>query len=215
MGALGFLGIRYPGEFGGSALDTLATIVLAEELGRSTFGGVAVTVLVHTDMASPHLANAGSAVQMRRWMPGIVAGTCITAIAVTEPDAGSDVAALRTVARPDGGDYVLDGTKMFITNGVHADLIFVAARTDPAVKGARGVSIFAVERGTPGLSVGRALKKQGWLSSDTAELVFDSCRIPAANRLGEENAGFYAIMRNFQNERLVLGAMAIGEAQAA
>jgi acyl-CoA dehydrogenase len=215
MGALGFLGIRYPEEFGGSALDTLATIVLAEELGRSSFGGVAVTVLVHTDMASPHLANAGSAAQMRRWMPGIVAGTCITAVAVTEPDAGSDVAAIRTNARRDGDDYVLNGTKMFITNGVHADLVFVAARTDPSVKGTRGISIFAVERGTPGFSVGRALKKHGWLSSDTAELVFADCRVPAANRLGEEHAGFYAVMRNFQNERLVLGAMAMGEAQAA
>src|SRR5947209_1843821 len=142
MGALGFLGIRYPEEFGGSALDTLATMVLAEELGRSTFGGVAVTVLVHTDMASPHLANAGSAAQMRRWMPGIVAGTCITAVAVTEPDAGSDVAAIRTNSRRDGEDYVLNGTKMFITNGVHADLVFVAARTDPSVKGTRGLSIF-------------------------------------------------------------------------
>src|SRR5438270_8040078 len=215
MGALGFLGIRYPEEFGGSGLDTLATIVLAEELGRSTFGGVAVTVLVHTDMASPHLAHAGSAAQMRRWMPGIVAGTCITAVAVTEPDAGSDVAAIRTSARRDGDEYVLNGTKMFITNGVHADLVFVAARTDPTVKGTRGLSIFAVERGTPGFSVGRALKKQGWLSSDTAELIFGDCRVPAANRLGEEHAGFYAVMRNFQNERLVLGAMAMGEAQAA
>ena len=215
MGALGFLGIRYPEEYGGSDLDTLATIVLAEELGRSTFGGFAITVLVHTDMASPHLANGGNGEQLRRWMPGIVAGTCITAVAVTEPDAGSDVAALRTTARLEGNAYVLNGTKMFITNGVHADLIFVAARVDPSVKGARGISIFAVERGTPGLSVGRALRKQGWLSSDTAELVFDACRIPAANRLGAENAGFYAIMKNFQNERLVLGAMAIGESQAA
>jgi acyl-CoA dehydrogenase len=215
MGALGFLGIRYPEEFGGSALDTLATIVLAEELGRSTFGGVAVTVLVHTDMASPHLANAGSAAQMRRWMPDIIAGRCITAVAVTEPDAGSDVASIRTVARREGDDYVLNGTKMFITNGVHGDLVFVAARTDPVVKGTRGISIFAVERGMPGFSVGRALKKQGWLSSDTAELIFADCRVPAENRLGEEHAGFYAIMRNFQNERLVLGAMAMGEAQAA
>ena len=215
MGALGFLGIRYPEEFGGSELDTLATIVLAEELGRSSFGGVAVTVLVHTDMASPHLANAGSPAQKRRWMPDIVAGRCITAVAVTEPDAGSDVAAIRTVARRDGDDYLLNGTKMFITNGVHADLIFVAARTDPSVKGTRGISIFAVERSAPGLSVGRALKKQGWRSSDTAELIFADCRVPAENRLGAEHAGFYAIMRNFQNERLVLGAMAMGEAQAA
>src|SRR5467141_357204 len=159
MGRLGYLGLRYPEEFGGAGLDARATALLAEELGRSTFGGFAITVLVHTDMASPHLANAGSAEQLRRWMPGIVAGTCVTAVAVTEPDAGSDVAAIRTAARLEGNAYVLNGTKMFITNGVHADLIFVAARTDASVKGARGISIFAVERGTPGLSVGRALKK--------------------------------------------------------
>lgn len=214
MGALGFLGIRYEEAHGGAALDTLATAILAEELGRSTFGGFAITVLVHTDMASPHLANGGTEAQRARWMPGIVAGEIITAVAVTEPDAGSDVAGLRTAARRDGDDYVLNGTKMYITNGVLADLVFVAARTDPQAKGSRGISIFAVERGTPGFSVGRALDKQGWRSSDTAELVFDECRVPAANRLGGENRGFYAIMRNFQNERIVLGAQAMGEAQA-
>ena len=214
MGTLGFLGVRYPTEFGGSAMDTLATCVLAEELGRSGFGGFAVTVLVHTDMASPHLANGGSAAQLARWLPGVIAGTTITAVAVTEPDAGSDVAGLRTTARQDGDSFVLNGSKMFITNGVHADLVFVAARTDAAAKGSRGISIFAVERGTPGFSVGRALAKQGWLSSDTAELVFQDCRVPAGNMLGEKNRGFYAIMRNFQNERIVLGAQAMGEAQA-
>ena len=215
MGSLGFLGARYAEEYGGSGLDTLATAVLAEELGRSTFGGFAITVLVHTDMASPHLDNAGTPEQKARWMPGIVAGETITAVAVSEPDAGSDVASMRTTARRDGDDYVLNGTKMYITNGVLGDLVFVAAKTDTAAKGSRGISMFAVERGTPGFSVGRALKKQGWLSSDTAELVFEDCRVPAANMLGEENRGFYAVMRNFQNERVVLGAQAMGEAQAA
>jgi acyl-CoA dehydrogenase len=105
---------------------------------------------------------------------------------------------------------VIDGAKMFITNGVHADLVFVAARTDSDAKGSRGISIFAIERGTPGFRVGRALKKQGWLASDTAELVFENCRVPASNRLGEENAGFKAIMRNFQVERIALASMAIG-----
>ena len=214
MGSLGFLGVRYPEAHGGSAMDTLATAVLAEELGRSSFGGFAITVLVHTDMASPHLANAGSAEQQARWLPGIVAGSTITAVAVTEPDAGSDVAAMRTTARYDGEHYVLNGAKLYITNGVLADLVFVAAKTDTSAKGSRGISIFAVERGTPGFSVGRALNKQGWLSSDTAELVFQDCRVAAANRIGEENRGFYAIMRNFQNERIVLGAQAMGEAQA-
>ncbi len=215
MGELGFLGVRYPEEYGGSAMDTVATAVLAEELGKSTFGGFAVTVLVHTDMASPHLVNAGSKAQLDKYLPDIIAGKKITAVAVTEPDAGSDVAGMRTTAKKDGGDYVLNGTKMFITNGVHADVFFVAAKTDTAVKGTRGISMFIVEKGTPGFTVSRALKKHGWLSSDTAELVFDNCRVPAANMLGEENKGFYAVMKNFQNERIVLGAQAMGEAQTA
>ncbi len=215
MGELGFLGVRYPEIYGGSEMDTVATAVLAEELGRSTYGGFAITVLVHTDMASPHLANAGNPAQLARYMPGIIAGEIIAAVAVTEPDAGSDVAAIRTTARRDGDEWVLNGSKTYITNGVHGDVLFVAAKTDPSAKASRGVSIFIVEAGTPGFTVGRALDKQGWRSSDTAELVFDECRIPAANLLGEENRGFYAIMRNFQNERIVLGAQAMGEAQAA
>jgi acyl-CoA dehydrogenase len=215
MGELGFLGLRYPEEYGGSGLDSVWSAVLAEELGKSTFGGFAVTVLVHTDMASPHLANFGSDAQKARWFPDLIAGRKICAVAVTEPDAGSDVAGIRTAARRDDDHFVLNGSKMFITNGVHADLYFVAAKTDPSVKGTRGISIFAIEKGTPGFTVGRALKKQGWLCSDTAELAFDDCRVPAANLLGEENRGFYSIVRNFQNERLVLGAQAIGECQAA
>jgi len=215
MGGLGFFGIRYPEAFGGSELDTLATVVLAEELGRSTFGGFAVTVLVHTDMASPHLANAGNAEQLAKYLPDIIAGNLITAVAVTEPDAGSDVAGLKTRAVRDGGDWLINGAKMFITNGVHGDLYFVAARTNPDAKGAKGITMFIVEKGTPGFSVGRALDKMGWHSSDTAELVFEDCRVPAANVLGEVDGGFYAIMKNFQNERTVLGAQAMGEAAKA
>jgi len=214
MGKLGFLGLRYAEEFGGGALDARATALLAEELGRSTFGGFAITVLVHTDMASPHLVNAGSPEQIKRYLPRIISGELITAVAVTEPDAGSDVKSIRTSARPDGADYVLKGSKMFITNGALADLYFVAAKTDPAA-GSKGISIFIVERGTRGFSVGRKLEKMGWRSSDTAELVFDDCRIPAANLLGEENRGFYAIMKNFQNERIAISAMAMGEASRA
>lgn len=215
MGALGLFGIRYAEEHGGSAQGPIASAILAEECGRSGFGGFSATVLVHTDMASPHLAHAGNAAQLRRWLPRVIAGELITAVAVTEPDAGSDVAAIRTRARRDGDAYLLTGSKMFITNGVRADLYFVAAKTDPDAKGSRAISIFAVEKGTPGFSVGRALHKHGWLCSDTAELVFDNCRVPAENRLGEENRGFYAIMANFQNERLVLGAMAVGECRHA
>ena len=170
-------------------------------------------------MASPHLVRAGSKAQLEKYLRKIIAGELVTAVAVTEPDAGSDVASIRMraskVKSGDGDSWVLNGTKMFITNGVHGDLFFVAARTDAEAKGSRGISMFIVEKGTPGFRVGRALKKQGWLSSDTAELVFEDCRIPAANLLGEENGGFYAIMRNFQTERIALGAMAIGHCQTA
>ncbi|HEX2215115.1 MAG TPA: acyl-CoA dehydrogenase family protein [Xanthobacteraceae bacterium] len=215
MGELGFLGIRYPEKFGGSEMDALGSVVLAEELGRSTFGGFAITVLVHTDMASVHIANTGTPTQQARWMPDIVAGKKIVAVAVTEPDAGSDVKAIRTTARRDGDSFVLDGAKMFITNGVHADLYCVAAKTARDARPSQSVSMFVVERGTPGFSVSRALDKHGWRSSDTAELAFENCRVPTENILGAEGAGFYAIMSNFQNERLVIGAMAMGEAQAA
>ncbi len=215
MGELGLLGIRYPEKYGGSELDTLATVLLAEELGRSTYGGFAITVLVHTDMASPHLARAGTAAQQDKYMPRIIAGETITAIAVTEPDAGSDVAGLRTRAVKDGDHWVINGTKMFITNGVHADLYFVAVKTDLSAKGSRGITIFIVEAGTEGFTVGRELDKMGWRSSDTAELVFEDCRVPDENILGEVNKGFYAIMQNFQNERLVVGAQGVGESQKA
>ena len=214
MGKLGFLGLRYPEEFGGGALDARATAMLAEELGRSTFSGFAITVLVHTDMASPHLVNAGTPAQIAKYLPRIVAGEAITAVAVTEPDAGSDVKSIRTTARLEGGHWVLKGGKMFITNGALADLYFVAAKTDPAA-GAKGISMFIVEKGTPGFSVGRKLDKMGWRSSDTAELVFDGARVPAENLLGEENRGFYAVMKNFQNERMAIASMAMGEAAKA
>ena len=215
MGELGFLGIRYSSEYGGSEMDTLGSGILAEELGRSTFGGFAVTVLVHTDMASPHLDNFGNQEQLAQYMPDIISGKKIVGVAVTEPDVGSDVAGIKTRAVKDGDDYLLNGSKMFITNGVHGDLFFVAAKTDSEAKPSRGITIFAVEKGTPGFTVGKSLKKMGWLSSDTAELVFDNCRVPAKNILGEVNKGFYSIMRNFQNERLVLGAQSMGEASKA
>ena len=212
MGELGFFGITYPIEYGGSEADALTSLVFAEALSRSTFGGFVVTALVHSDMASPHLVNAGSRAQLEKYLPGVIRGDRITAVAVTEPDAGSDVAGIRTRARRDGADWVLNGAKMFITNGVHADLYFVAARTDPDAKGSRGISMFIVEKGTPGFRVGRALNKTGWLCSDTAELVFEDCRLPAGSLLGEENAGFYAVMKNFQRERIAAAAMAVGNA---
>jgi len=215
MGQLGFFGIRYPESLGGAGLDERATVVWAEELGRSTFSGAAITALVHTDMASVHIFNAGSEAQRQEWIPRCISGDAISAVAVTEPGAGSDVKGIRTTARRDGDDWVLDGTKLFITNGVHADVYCVAARTDPDARPSQSVSMFLVEKGTPGFTVSRALDKHGWLSSDTAELSFSGARVPADAMLGAQGRGFYEIMKNFQNERLVLGAMAMGEAQAA
>ena len=217
MGELGFFGIRYPESFGGAELDTIATMVLSEEMGRSTFGGFAITVLVHTDMASPHLMNAGNDEQKARFLEKVVSGELITAVGVTEPDAGSDVAAIRTRATRTDGGWILNGAKMFITNGVHGDLYFVAAKSgDPdADSRSREVTMFIVEKGVEGFSVGRSLDKMGWRSSDTAELIFDNCFVSDANVLGEVHRGFYAIMQNFQNERLVLGAQSMGEAQKA
>ena len=215
MGDLGFLSLRVPEALGGAGLDARASVVLAEEVGRSSFGGFAITVLVHTDMASPHLVRFGSKRQLEKYLPGIMAGRTVTAVGVTEPGAGSDVAGIRTRAVHDGDAYVLNGAKMFITNGVHGDLYFIAARTDPEAKGSRAITMFIVEKGTPGFRVGRVLDKTGWRSSDTAELVFEDCRVPAENVLGEENRGFYSIMANFQTERLVIGAMAMAEAREA
>lgn len=212
MGQAGLFGLMYEEAYGGAEADALTNLVFAEALSQSTFAGFIITVLVHTDMASPHLHHAGSPAQKDRYLRKVIGGELITAVGITEPGAGSDVAGIRTSARRDGDHWVLGGTKMFITNGVHADLYFVAAKTGP---GRREVSMFIVEKGTPGFSVGRALKKTGWLSSDTAELVFDDVRIPAANLLGEEGKGFYSVMKNFQTERIALAAMAVGHCQQA
>ncbi len=212
MGQAGLLGLMYEGQYGGGEADALTNLVFAEALSQSTFAGFIITVLVHTDMASPHLHHAGTPDQKAHYMPRITSGECICAVAITEPGAGSDVAGIRTQARREGDQWVINGTKMFITNGVHADVYFVAAKTGPAK---RDMSIFIVEKDTPGFSVGRALKKTGWLSSDTAELVFDNVRVPAAHLLGQEHKGFYSVMQNFQTERIALGAMAVGHCQQA
>jgi len=207
MGQAGLLGLMYDEVHGGGEGDALTNLVFAEALSQSTFAGFVITVLVHTDMASPHLHHAGSAEQKAKYLPRVTAGEMITAVGISEPGAGSDVAGIRTSARREGDEWVLNGTKMFITNGVHADLYFIADKTGP---GRRDMSMFIVEKGTPGFSVGRALNKSGWMSSDTAELILDNCRIPVGNLLGEENKGFYSVMKNFQTERIALGAMAVG-----
>jgi acyl-CoA dehydrogenase len=214
MGDLGMFSLRVPESEGGLGMGPIASCVLGEALGRgSTLGGFDATVTVHTDMASPHLIHKGTEEQLAKYVPGVMSGEILTAIAVTEPDAGSDVAGLRTTAVRDGEGWRLNGTKMFITNGGTADLVIVAARTNPDTK--YGISMFLLDKGTPGFSVSRKLEKHGWLSSNTVELVLDDVYLPAEALLGEEHKGFYEIMKNFQNERLVLTAVACGAAQTA
>jgi acyl-CoA dehydrogenase len=223
MGELGFLGVEYDEKYGGAGADVLTTAVLCEEMARARCASLAMAVGVHTDMASPHLYWTGSEALKEKYLPAICRGEMLTAIAVTEPGGGSDVAAIRTRARRDGDHYVLDGSKMFITNGVMADLYFVAARIqDPSPQRGegerrrhRGISMFLVERSTPGFSVSRKLDKMGNRASDTAELAFQDMRVPATNLLGQEGAGFYEVMRVFQRERLVAGLHAVAGCERA
>lgn len=213
MGALGMFSLRVPEAYGGLALGPLASATFAEALGASTFAGFDVTVLVHTDMAMPHLCSSGTSAQLERWLPGVLAGETILSIGVTEPDAGSDVAGIRTRAVRDGDGWRLNGTKTFITNAVHGNLTIVAAKTDPTNR--YGITMFLVPAGTEGFHVARKLDKHGWLCSDTAELVLDDVWIPDDQVLGTLHRGFYETMRNFQNERMVLIGMGVGAAQVA
>ena len=213
MGELGMLGLRVPEEHGGLGMGMLASATFAEALGASTFGGFDVTVLVHTDMAGPHLVNSGTPEQLAHWMPGVLAGETILSIGVTEPDAGSDVAGIRTSAVKDGDGWRINGTKTFITNAVYGDMTILAAKTDPDNK--YGITMFLLPSDTEGFSVAKKLDKHGWRCSDTAELVLDDVWVPDEQVLGTVHRGFYETMRNFQNERMVIVAEAVGAAQAA
>jgi acyl-CoA dehydrogenase len=212
MGELGMFGLRIPVELGGLGLGPVASCVLAESLGRaSTFAGFDITVLVHTDMATPHLVHSGSREQHERFLGRILSGEVLTAIGVTEPGAGSDVAGMRTQAVRDGKGWRINGRKLFITNAVYGDLVILAARTDPKEK--YGISMFLVETDREGFTVAQKLDKHGWRCSDTAELVLDDLWVPDENLLGTPHRGFYEIMKNFQNERMVIAAQAVGAAQ--
>lgn len=216
FGALGFLGMRHPEEYGGGGLGSLASVVLGEELSRSTYGGVASAFLVHSDMSMSHIAHRGTPEQKAKYLPACCAGEKVGAICVTEPHAGSDVAGLKTRAvRRAGGGWIINGSKTFITNGVYGDIYIVAARTDPEAKGSRGISLFIVDKGNPGLKVTRKFDKHGWRASDTAELFLDDLQLGDDALLGEEGKGFYYIMSTFQNERLVAGAMSTGQCSKA
>lgn len=204
-GDMGILGIGFPEAYGGTPGDIFFGVAASEELMRSTSGGFCAG-LGSLNIALPPILNLGSEALKQKFIPKVLAGDKIAALAITEPGGGSDVANLQTTAVRDGGHYVINGSKTFITSGCRADQVTCAVRTGGP--GAHGISMIVVEKGTPGFSVSKKLKKTGWWASDTAELFFDNCRVPAENLIGEENQGFYAIMINFQQERLALAVMA-------
>ena len=217
LGELGFLGLEFPPEYGGGGGDFIASVVLGEEMARCRSGGVAFSVLVHTDMSSPWLTRYGTEAQKRRYLPGIIAGETVCALGITEPGTGSDMAALSTRAVRRGDTYFVTGNKMFITNGVYGDLYFVAARTAPGTSERRhdGLSMFLVERGLPGFTVSRKLDKMGMRASDTAELSFQDCPVPADHLLGVEGRGFQQLATGLQRERIMAAVLALSAATQA
>jgi alkylation response protein AidB-like acyl-CoA dehydrogenase len=205
-GAHGLLGFMMPEEYGGGGVsDYRFNAVLAEELTRAHASGVGF--LLHTDLVSGYLLSYATTEQKQRWLPRFCSGETITALAMTEPGAGSDLQGMRTTALRDGDHYVLNGQKTFISNGINADLVIVAAKTDPT-KGYDGISLLVVERGMPGFERGRNLDKIGLKAQDTAELFFEDVRVPAANLLGGEGAGFVHLMEKLPQERLAIAVVA-------
>lgn len=208
--AAGLLGVGFPEEYGGTPADLFMHVVLSEEIALAGSGGVHASLFSH-QIGSPPIAAAGSEELKKRVLPGVLAGEKISALAITEPSGGSDVANLRTSARREGGEFVVNGEKTFITSGMRADYYTVGVRTGGP--GAAGVSLLVIERECAGFTR-TPLKKMGWWCSDTASLHFDNVRVRAANLVGEENTGFRTIMRNFNAERLGMAAAAAGFAQA-
>ncbi|HBV97216.1 MAG: acyl-CoA dehydrogenase [Peptococcaceae bacterium BICA1-7] len=212
MGDLGFLSLRYPEEYGGAGGDYFMGLVLGEEMARCGAGGLPMAVAVQTDMATPPIMQFGTEEQKKKYLIPALRGRKVASLGITEPNAGSDVASIETRAVRDGDHWVINGRKIFITNGLRADFITLVAKTDPGL-GYNGVSLFLVDRGTPGFTVTRKLKKLGMRSSDTAELLFEDCRVPGENLLGVENRGFHQIMWELQGERLIGAAGAVAAAQ--
>lgn len=212
MGDYGFLCPWVPEEYGGAGADILFDMIIIEELAYRSV--LPVFTQLHSLVVCPYIEAFGNEEQKQRWLPGIVSGDSILAVAMTEPGAGSDLASMRTRAIKQGGHYVINGAKTFISNGISADLVVLAAKTDPQA-GAKGVSLFVVERGTPGFERGKPIKKIGYHPQDTVELFFEDCRVPAENLLGKEGAGFVYLMKKLQQERLVCSQMAISMAERA
>lgn len=210
MGALGFLGLTYPDAYGGQDLDFSFSVVLYEELGALDCTGVPMGIAVHSDMATPALAEHGSDELRRHYLAPALAGEMVACVAVTEPDAGSDVAAIATRAEPDGEDWVITGRKLYITNGAQADWACLLARTSPSSpgSGSSGMSLILTPLRLPGVTIGQPLRKLGARSSDTVELVFDGVRVPRTHTIGAEGAGFKLLMAQFQRERIIGAVLA-------
>ena len=211
LGENGFLCPWLEEEYGGPGGDLLCSLILCEELSYKGVTGLVAPL--HSDIIVPYIYSFGSEEQKRKWLPGCASGEILSAIAMSEPNAGSDLAAIRTTAIREGGHYVINGQKTFISLGIHSDLVIVVAKTDPEA-GRRGVSLICVEAGTAGFSRGRKLEKMGWRCQDTAELFFEDCRVPVSNLLGEEGKGFYYLMEKLQQERLIASLMAQSMAEA-
>jgi citronellyl-CoA dehydrogenase len=207
-GELGILGAHYPESVGGAGGDYWFSVAKSEELPRCRMAGVCMGLLVQSDMATPVIHDLGTKEQKEEFLTPAIRGDKVAALGVSEPNAGSDVAAIETVAKRAGGDYVIDGSKTFITNGTRADFVTLLAKTDPSA-GAHGCTFFLVPTSTKGFKVTGKLKKIGNHSSDTAELAFDSMRVPERYRLGEENMGFMYLMQNFQSERVIACTAAV------
>ncbi len=214
MGEAGLLGIDMPEPLGGAGVDFAITQLVIEEISRQGFGGLASAYNIHANIVMPYLLHIATPAQQQRWLPAMARGEVIGAIAMTEPGAGSDLAAMKTRARRTEGGWRLDGSKLFITNGQMADLVIVCAKTDPEA-GARGVSLFLVDTALPGFSRGQPIKKIGQHASDTAELFFDGIELPADALLGEEGQGFAYLMQELPRERLGVGAQALGAMEGA
>jgi len=212
MGEYGFLCSWLPEEYGGSEADFIFSAIMSEELGKA--GAVSVMAPLHSDIIAPYIYHLGTDEQKAKWLPRCASGETLLAIAATEPNAGSDVAGFQTRAEMDGDEYVLNGSKTFISLGQLAGLYVVVARTDKDAPPHKGLSLFLVEADTPGFSRGNKLNKMGMHAQDTSELFFDNCRVPAANLLGELGKGFYYFMKHLQQERLVCSLMAQGMAEA-
>lgn len=212
LGQAGMLCVDVPEDCGGCGAPFQYSVVVSEEMSRMGFGALSTNVMVHSDIVAPYISHLANEEQKQRWLPGMVSGDLVGAIAMTEPGAGSDLQAMRTSAVKDGGEYILNGSKTFITNGQHADMVIVAARTDPAA-GARGISLFLVDTTLPGFSRGRNLDKIGQHSGDTSELFFSDMRVPSSALLGEEGQGFVYLMQELPRERLVIGALGVAAAR--